>query len=669
MVVIDMIERVFQDRYEIIKVLGEGGSGKVYLAENINLKTYWAIKEIDKEKNKDIDLLAEPNILKRLSHPSLPRIFDIVENEQYLYIVEDYVEGLSLDKALKENGSYPELMVIDWAKQICDVLIYLHTLKPNPIIYRDMKPSNIIVNAEGKAKLIDFGIAREYKVQSTADTTVIGTRGYAAPEQYGKSQSDARTDIYSLGVTLYHLLTGKSPNEPPYEIVPVRQINKKLSTGIEYIIKKCSQPDPDKRYQSARLLLNDLENINSYNKGFKRRRVFLQFRIAFYALLITTSIICSYFGVIQMETKKEERYINTFNSAETYFVNEHYEQSVSLFNEANLIYPDRLGGYLGIAKTYIKKMEYETCIFYIENEVGPIVPEVSVDPEANYILGNAWYELKNYDKAVFHYQRAVDYSNNVEHYWRDLGVAMARAGDLDEAESIMKQMSEKNMSSESTHYINGEILYKQGKYDESLSQFYSVVNQDPDQELLKRAYIVIGEIVRDYGTKIEGSYEKGIEVLLTSEGKLKEKNNLIITELLAELYYLQADTVSEKPEKDINYQRSAEYFDRLIKMGYTRPYIYKNMAIIYQNIGQLQQAEQYLVEMEKRYPDSMDVYIQFAFLYAEMEQQKENEFRDYQKVVDNYEKAVRCAKGNESAPQLIPVKKLIDELREKNWIQ
>jgi len=664
-----VVGAIFQDRYKIIRVLGEGGVGKVYLAENVKLKTYWAIKEIDKRKSSDFDLLAEPNILKKLSHPSLPRIFDIVETDEYLYIIEDYVEGVSLDKALKEDGSYPEFMVVDWAKQLCDVLIYLHNLKPNPIIYRDMKPSNIIVNSDGKVKLIDFGIAREYKEEATADTTIIGTRGYAAPEQYGKSQSDARTDIYSLGVTLYHLLTGKSPNEPPYEIVPVRQINKKLSAGIERIIIKCTQPDPEKRYQSAKSLLYDLENINMYNKEARRRRVFLQLRIAFYAFMITGGIICSYFGSVQMGVEKEERYRDVLSSADAFFNNGDYEQSVAMYKEANSMFPDRVSGYLGIARTYIKNAEYEKCIDYIENEAGAAVPDMMADPEANYILGNAWYELKNYDRAVAYYQKAVSLSNDVEAYWRDLGVAMARTGKLDQAGSILQKMIEKNMSSEATQYLHAEILYKQGKYDESLDKFFNVINMEPEQQLLRRAYIVAGEIIRDYGALVEGSYKRGIGMLLTADGKLKEKNDLIITELIAELYYLQADTESDKTAREECYQRSAEYFKKLINMGYSRPYIFRNIAIIYQNLEDYKNAEEWLTEMEKRYPDNIDVYIQFAFLYAEMQQKKENEHRDYNKVLEYYEKAVQCAQGNESIPELVPLKKLIDELREKNWIQ
>src|SRR5699024_8630872 len=148
-------------------------------AESTSLGTKWAIKAVDKRLSTEFDLLAEPNILKKLNHPSLPRIIDIEEDENNLYIIEDYIDGKSLDRQLKEKKNFDENIVINWAKQLCDVLIYLHNQKPNPIIYRDMKPANIIVDKDDNVKLIDFGIAREFKIDNDSDTTYMGTRGYA----------------------------------------------------------------------------------------------------------------------------------------------------------------------------------------------------------------------------------------------------------------------------------------------------------------------------------------------------------------------------------------------------------------------------------------------------------------------------------------------------------
>ena len=259
--------QLFDNKYKILRILGQGGMGRVYLAENIKLGTLWAVKEISKKTDSKINFLAEPNILKKLNHPTLPKIFDIMEDDENIYIIVDYIEGTSLDKKLTEAGKFSEGLVIDWAKQLCDALIYLHALMPNPIIYRDMKPSNIVLTCNGNIKLIDFGIAREFKKECESDTIYIGTRGYAAPEQYGAGQTSVRTDIYSLGVTLYHLITGRSPNEPPFEIKPVRFFDKSLSREIEEIIYKCTRPDPAQRYQSVQELLDDIHRLRRQGRN------------------------------------------------------------------------------------------------------------------------------------------------------------------------------------------------------------------------------------------------------------------------------------------------------------------------------------------------------------------------------------------------------------------
>ncbi len=257
---------LFDGRYRIVKILGEGGMSKVYLGENIKLGTLWAIKEIKKDSDRKIDFYVEPNILKKLSHPALPRIFDIIENDEFLYIIVDYIEGDSLDKALIKEGKFDEKTVLGWTRQICDVLLYLHTLKPNPVIYRDMKPANIILTKSG-LKLIDFGIAREYKSNSDCDTVYIGTRGYAAPEQYGSGQTSVTSDIYSLGVTMFRLLTGKSPSELNFVNELARLPVEGISEQTWKIIRKCTRLNPDNRYQSVQEIINEInlidENANS----------------------------------------------------------------------------------------------------------------------------------------------------------------------------------------------------------------------------------------------------------------------------------------------------------------------------------------------------------------------------------------------------------------------
>ena len=252
-------------KYKILRIVGKGGMSVVYQAVNEKANKIWAIKEVRKDGVQNFEvvkqnLIVETEMLKRLDHPNLPSIIDVIDGEGCFLIVMDYIEGNSLSSALRTSGAQNQDDVIEWSKQLCDVLGYLHSRTP-PIIYRDMKPSNVMLKPDGNVCLIDFGTAREFKSSSVEDTTCLGTQGYAAPEQYGgHGQTDARTDIYCLGATMYHLLTGHNPSKPPYEMYPIRQWNPMLSSGLEEIITKCTQRNPNDRYQSCAELLYALEH-------------------------------------------------------------------------------------------------------------------------------------------------------------------------------------------------------------------------------------------------------------------------------------------------------------------------------------------------------------------------------------------------------------------------
>lgn len=263
-------------KYKILNEIGRGGMSTVYLAINEKANKPWAVKEVRKNgiSNRELvkqSLMVEINLLKKLKHKGLPSIVDIIDQQDNYLIVMDYIEGITLENIMQEDGVQPQEKVVDWAIQLCDVLQYLHTRKP-AIIYRDMKPSNIMLRSDGSVVLIDFGTAREFKERHVEDTTCLGTQGYAAPEQFGgMGQTDERTDIYSLGATMYRLVTGHNPSEPPYEMYPITHWNPRLSTGLEGIIAKCTSKDPKSRYQSVQEVRYALEHYRDLDLDSIRR--------------------------------------------------------------------------------------------------------------------------------------------------------------------------------------------------------------------------------------------------------------------------------------------------------------------------------------------------------------------------------------------------------------
>lgn len=259
------IGSVIDGKYKVLHQIGKGGMSTVYLAINEKVNKQWAVKEVKKYSRTSNGVvtqnpLNENTIMRKLHHPHLPSIIDIIDQDDTFLIIMDYVEGRTLKAILDEKGALPQDQVVDYAIQLCTVLSYLHHQNPK-IIYRDMKPANVMLKPDGNVVLIDFGTAREYKKGNIEDTVCLGTRGYAAPEQYGGiGQTDERTDVYNLGVTIYQLVTGKNPTKPPYEIRPIREWDQGLSSGLEAIVTKCTKSNPEERYQTAEELKFALEH-------------------------------------------------------------------------------------------------------------------------------------------------------------------------------------------------------------------------------------------------------------------------------------------------------------------------------------------------------------------------------------------------------------------------
>lgn len=389
------IGTIIDGKYQVLKEIGRGGMSIVYLAMDTHLNKQWAVKEIRKRgsgKNDEIvvnSLLAEANLMKRLDHPALPRIVDIIDNGVTIYVVMDYIEGESLDKILDEYGAQPEEKVIDWAMQIADALSYLHGQKPS-IIYRDMKPANVMLKPEGNIKIIDFGIAREYKEQNLADTTVLGTKGYAPPEQYS-GQTDPRSDIYALGMTMHHLLTGMDPRSGE-AYAPVRQWNPELSEGIEIIIDRCVQPAAENRYQNCADLIYDLEHPELITKDFKRKqkRKLWSFIISacMSVVMLVSGFVCN-----ELSVKSNN---STYDALVSVMASTSLSEKISSYKQAIEIYPYDTRAYLKMLEAYetegrFDKAENDEFLAVYNRYQDGFAKDTLEYAELNYKLGMMYF--------------------------------------------------------------------------------------------------------------------------------------------------------------------------------------------------------------------------------------------------------------------------------------
>ncbi|MBI3167540.1 MAG: PQQ-binding-like beta-propeller repeat protein [Chloroflexi bacterium] len=260
------------NRYNIQDVIGIGGMGSVYRARDMHFPNVVKLVAVKEMINMAPDPLVrqtivqnferEANLLATLHHPSIPRIYDYFSHDDRSYLVLEFIQGRDLETVINETGGFlAEDQVISWAVQLCDVLEYLHAHKPDPIIFRDMKPSNVMINQSGDVVLVDFGIAKTF--QTGIKGTMIGTEGYSPPEQY-RGDATPLADVYALGATLHHALTRRDPRlEPPFTFAerPIRRINSNVSLELEAVVNTALNYNPTERFSTASAMKEALMNV------------------------------------------------------------------------------------------------------------------------------------------------------------------------------------------------------------------------------------------------------------------------------------------------------------------------------------------------------------------------------------------------------------------------
>ncbi len=250
-------ETLLHKRYLIQRLIGQGGMGAVYLAKDLKEQgELCAIKEMSltlvppEEKEQAIqNFKIEAKILLALKHSNVPYLKGFFFQNRRYFLVMEFINGSTLEDLLERDGPFPERRVLVWAEQLCDVLAYLHSQNP-PIIFRDMKPGNVMVMDDDRLKLIDFGIARFFRPARSSDTQILGTPGFASPEQYGNAQTDERSDIYSLGITLFQLLTNKF-SDRGFGLNDIRASHPQISPRVASALEKATSVDTTYRYNSV----------------------------------------------------------------------------------------------------------------------------------------------------------------------------------------------------------------------------------------------------------------------------------------------------------------------------------------------------------------------------------------------------------------------------------
>ncbi|MEH7355232.1 protein kinase [Neobacillus drentensis] len=619
------IGTIIDERYEILKEIGRGGMSIIYLAMDNRLKKSLVVKDIRKRAESDNEMLVnslvvEANMLKRLDHGALPRIFDVIDRQGEIYVVMDYIEGESLKEKLNRERTAAPNEVIDWAKQLSDVLGYLHSRKPNPIIYRDMKPDNIMLTPEGKIKLIDFGIAREFKNENTTDTTNLGTKGYAAPEQLSGKQTDARTDIYSLGVTLYYLVTGKTLSDPPYELRPIRTWNPSLPEGLEHIIAKCTQAEPGNRYQSCEELSYDLQNINKLTQGYKRKlykKLSLFMIPAVLFLGFSTTSVMGYKG---MKNDQLQDYMSLINEANGNVQNDRNTKAIKILEQAIKLDKGRAMAYNNLLDIYIQSGEADKGLSNIERYLDDGYGNIDENSEVLFKVGMTYFDV---EKDYFH---AQEFFNRV------------KAEDKPEVEyykSLAATMGSLN------------IDYK--KFDSDMDDFEKFTDKARNNVKKIDNYNSLANIYLSYKAQIPNANTRAIQLIDKANDVLSKLDDDFLSDKyaqdfelkLAQAYYSKGINSQDKTAAVDDFKKAIRYYNNLLDedKGINQEEYLIKIGTIYQEMGKHEQAKEQFEEALKQFPASLNAYIKLGNLLLDIEQGKEEPIRNYAAALKVYQQA------------------------------
>lgn len=611
------IGSLLDGKYKILNKIGQGGMSVVYLAMNEKANKQWAIKEMRKEKNKNYEimkqsLITETNLLKELKHPYLPSIADIIENDDTIIIVMDYVEGRPLSDILSEEGVIEEDKVADYAIQLCDVLDYLHSQNP-PIIYRDLKPANIMLRPDGKITLIDFGTARKYNYDSVSDTTCLGTIGYAAPEQFAGEtlrQTDARTDIYNLGATMYHLLTGVNPSEPPYELYPIRRWDESLSNGLEKIILRATRKDPDKRFNDCKEMSYALQHFRDLDDSYiatQKKKIYL-FAVS---LILSFTFFSMAIVVNGMEKREISKLYNNYLSEAALKIASAGSENVvdsdilKLFRDAINISPNSTEAYIRMLDYYCDLGQTRNGLMAISAMIASGTGDLGNNDDLMMRMGQIYF-LGNSKDTEFDidYGTAARYFDKVNikkypqaKYYSSLARSLSEIGT--DWNIIVKDM--KNVD----EYLNTEVNEEEkAEIYITLSKIYRA-NAFAIQKVGEKPFDKAMELLNKAGEILNSSY---------IDKDLKEKYLPELYFGFADAYYRRANIEPDEKESRNDLYEAVSYYERyLIFATPEQTILFKNrVGDIYRALGEYKRAAEEYEDIIEKYPEDATAYISLA---------------------------------------------------------
>ncbi len=640
------MQKYIANTYEVIAQIGMGNSGIVYKARHRNLDKFVVLKKIKANAINIADNRAEADVLKNLKHAYLPQVMDFVEDNGDIYTVMEFISGNSFKQYLDAGTAFPEKSEIIWMKQVAATLCYLHNQKP-PIIHSDLKPGNIMLTNSGNVCLIDFNIS----FSLGGNGFVNGyTKNYASPEQirawkYNQTQPnpslrkkiDKRSDIYSMGATFYHIVTGSKPMPDDNGYVQdIREKKPEMNQLFGAVIMKCLEPDLKKRYQRAEDVLYDLQTMAQRSKEY--RSLLRKQRIISGVLAggLVLSAVLALAGYFRIDSERMKRYEDTVAQEEKCIKNGNYDQLDDYYQKAVKLYPGKMDAYLQKALALNRQKEYEDCINFINTNIlnSKSVMNDGSEDSVYYLLGDCYSQLEDYEQAAEYYNSAIEANPENGNYYRDGAIMEAYCGNTDKAQELMETAKEKGLDTTEVNYVDGEIKYSKGDYEDARSIFQKCIEDSDDAYIQMRSYIMEAKCIDKQDDSVDGKKRK-MKLLKKAKKELPKENNIGILEELAQTY---SDLGNDTGDIDY-YQKALSVFEQIQSQGMGNYSTGYNISVLYQNMGDYDSAERELMQLLDNYGEDYKTYKSLAFLEGYRQEQLTKEQRDYSRFKEYYEKA------------------------------
>ncbi|MBO4636822.1 MAG: protein kinase [Clostridiales bacterium] len=699
------------EKFEIEGYLGSGGGGVVLKAKDRNIGRDVAIKVIKSTIKSEERKKTEARILAELKNDHLPSVYLYDEAYGYSYMVMEYIRGKNLKKLLSSGHIFSAEETLDIAKQLCDVVSYLHD-RPNPIIHGDIKPENIILNPDGRISLIDFnisgisedGVARTYGFTSgfsapeqayavrnikasmalkknlyppteliTGETDIMlpkaevtgnasKTTGTGSEIKLDRGIAiDTRSDVYSIGATLYYIYFGRH-----YEGEYLTEEDTELGKGFSMILERSLDEDPERRFHDATEMKEALSKVYMSDKEYRVSNIV--YNVARILLLITTvaGVLLVIYGFPAVEREKQTEYNSCLDRMGLARDAADRISFMSPYEEALGIFPQRAEAYCQYASLLYEMNDYAGAVSYINKEaltVGSLEPDEYV-AELYYILGNSCYETGDYTGAANALSQAVDLYDGRPEYYVDLAYAYIACGDTNKAREVVENAEEYGIGNDKLFLLKGEILVSEERYRAAYDAFNECIEATSDDATRMRAYVEGSRALTYLGS---GFYEENAAFLSEGLENVSSENHGLILEQLAQI---SIDNYSQTGD-DASRQRAIGALSSIIDSGWDTDLTYSNLAVLYQQGGDYEQLRGVLDRMRTEYPDSYMTYKRLAFYEADIQSQLEEEARDYTAFVEYCDRAEELYAGiresRENDTEMNSLRDLRSRLSDGGW--